>query len=307
MERTQFGVFGEGRLELGSLSIQGGARFEQVVRSALEGNRSVFSPRPPFAEDTVSVVNPRIAASWRMLGGTDWWARAHGGFGTGMRAPSAFEIAFTDNPGLKPEKTRSVEGGVETGWLAGRLVADVLYFRNDFDDLIVTVSRVEGTTSYRSDNISNARSEGVEASVSFRPVAALTVRGGLIGQRTEILANDGRPGAPTPFAVGDRLLRRPDLSGFVDALVTAGRVSGFVRVDNRGDVDDIDPSFGASAGIFVNPGYTTADAGVSVRLLDQVEVFGRVLNLFDKQYEEIYGFPSLGRSVMVGVRLATSR
>ena len=307
VERTQFGVFGEGRLELGSLSIQGGARFEQVVRSALEGNRSVFSPRPAFAEDTVSVVNPRIAASWRMLGGTDWWARAHGGFGTGMRAPSAFEIAFTDNPGLKPEKTRSVEGGVETGWLAGRLVADVLYFRNDFDDLIVTVSRVEGTTSYRSDNISNARSEGVEASVSFRPVAALTVRGGLIGQRTEILANDGRPGAPTPFAVGDRLLRRPDLSGFVDALVTAGRVSGFVRVDNRGDVDDIDPSFGASAGIFVNPGYTTADAGVSVRLLDQVEVFGRVLNLFDKQYEEIYGFPSLGRSVMVGVRLATSR
>ena len=277
------------------------------MRGALEGNNSVFSPRPAFAEDTVSVINPRVAVSWRALGGDDWWARLHGGFGTGMRAPGAFEIAFTDNPGLKPEKTRSFEGGVETGWLDGRLVADVLYFHNDYDDLIVTVSRVAGTTSYRSDNVSNALSEGVEASVSFRPVAALTLRGGLIGQHTEILANDGRPGAPTPFEVGDRLLRRPELAGFVDALVTAGRVSGFVRVDNRGDVDDIDPSFGASAGIFVNPGYTTADAGVSVRLLDQVEVFGRVLNLFDKQYEEIYGFPSLGRSVMVGVRLATSR
>lgn len=307
VERSQFGVFGEGRVELGSLSIQGGARFEQVVRNALEGNPSVFSPRPAFPEDTVSVVNPRIAVSWRAVGGDDWWMRVHGGAGTGMRAPGAFEIAFTDNPGLKPEKTRSIEGGVETGWLAGRLVADVLYFHNNYDDLIVTVSRVEGTTSYRSDNISNARSEGVEASLSFRPVAALTVRGGLIGQHTEILANDGRPGAPTPFEVGDRLLRRPDLTGFVDALVTAGRVSGFVRVDNRSDADDIDPSFGASGGIFVNPGYTTADAGVSVRLLDQVEVFGRVLNLFDKQYEEIFGFPSLGRSVMVGVRLATSR
>ena len=140
----------------------------------------------------------------------------HGGFGTGMRAPGAFEIAFTDNPGLKPERTRSLEGGVETGWLDGRLVADVLYFRNDYDDLIVTVGLVTGTTSYRSDNVSNALSEGVEASVSFRPVAALTVRGGLIGQRTEILANDGRPGAPTPFEVGDPLLRRPELAGFVD-------------------------------------------------------------------------------------------
>jgi outer membrane receptor protein involved in Fe transport len=224
-----------------------------------------------------------------------------------MRAPGAFEIAFTDNPGLKPEKTRSFDGGVETGWLGGRLVADLLYFHNNYDDLIVTVSRVEGTTSYRSDNISNARSSGLEGSVSFRPVAALTLRGGLVGLETRILANDGTPGAPTPFAVGDSLLRRPEVAGFVDVLVTAGRVSGFFRIDSRGDTWDIDPSFGANAGIFVNRGYTTADAGVSARLLDQVEVFGRALNLFDKQYEEIYGFPSLGRSVMVGVRLATSR
>jgi outer membrane cobalamin receptor len=307
VERSQFGLFGEGRAEFGRLSIQGGARFEQVVRNALEGNRSVFSPRPAFAEDTISVVNPRVAVSWRALGGQDWWARVHGGIGTGMRAPGAFEIAFTDNPGLRPEKTRSFEGGLETGWIGGRLVADLLYFHNDYDDLIVTVGRVAGTTSYRSDNISNARSEGVEASVSFRPFAALTVRGGLVGLRTEILANDGTPGAPTPFEVGDSLLRRPELTGFVDALVTVGRVSGFFRVDGRDAAFDIDPSFGANAGIFVNPGYATADAGMSVRLLDQVEVFGRVVNLFDKQYEEIYGFPSLGRSVMVGVRLATSR
>lgn len=307
VERTQFGVFGEGRVEFGSLSIQGGARFEQVVRKALEGNRSVFSPRPSFGEDTVSVVNPRIAVSWRALGNDAWWARVHGGYGTGMRAPGAFEIAFTNNPGLKPEKSRSLEGGVETGWLGGRLVGDVLYFRNTYDDLIVTVGRVTGTTSYRSDNISNAISEGVEGSLSFRPFAALTLRGGVVGQRTEILANDARPDAPAPFEVGDPLLRRPEFAGFADVLVNAGRVSAFFRVDNRGDVPDIDPSFGASAGIFTNPGFTTADAGVSVRLLDQVEIFGRALNLFDRDYEEIFGFPSLGRSVMVGVRLATSR
>jgi len=307
VERTQVGLFGEGRFELGSLSVQGGARFEQVVRNALEGNNSIFSPRPSFGEDTVSVVNPRVAVSWRALGGDAWWARVHGGYGTGTRAPGAFEIAFTDNPGLKPERTRSLEGGVETGWLDGRLVADVLYFRNSYDDLIVTVGRVAGTTTYRSDNISNALSQGVEASLSVRPFPALTVRGGVVGLHTEILANDGRPGAPTPFEVGDPLLRRPELAGFADVLVTAGRVSGFFRVDNRGDTQDIDPSFGVNAGIFTNPGFTTADAGVSVRLLDRVEVFGRALNLLDTQYEEIFGFPSLGRSAMVGVRLATSR
>ena len=44
VERTQLGVFGEGRFELGRLSIQGGARFEQVVRGALEGNTVGLQP-----------------------------------------------------------------------------------------------------------------------------------------------------------------------------------------------------------------------------------------------------------------------
>lgn len=307
VDRTQIGVFGEGRLDLGRLSLQGGARFEQVVRKALEANASVFSPRPAFGEDSVSVVNPRLAVSWRALGGDAWWMRVHGGYGTGMRAPGAFEIAFTNNPGLKPERTRSIEGGVETGWLGGRLVADALYFRNTYDDLIVTVARVPGTFSYTSDNISNALSEGLEAALSFRPVAALTIRGGVVGQHTEILANDGRPGAPTPFDVGDRLLRRPKVAGFADILLTSGRLSGFLRIDSRGNTEDIDPSFGANAGIFTNPGFTTTDVGVTVRLVDQVEVFGRALNLLDRTYEEIFGFPALGRSVTVGVRIATSR
>ncbi len=307
VDRTQVGVFAEGRLDLGRLSVQAGVRGEQVVREALEGNRSVFSPRPSFGEDRVSVVNPRVAISWRALGGDSTWARVHGGYATGMRAPGAFEIAFTNNPGLRPEKTRGFEGGVETGWLGGRLVADALYFLNDYDDLIVTVARVPGTTSYTSDNISNARSDGFEGSVSLRPISALTVRGGVVVQRTEILANDGRPGAPSPFEVGDPLLRRPDVAGFVDVLVSAGRISAFGRVDSRGDARDIDPSFGANAGIFTNPGFTTVDAGLSFRAAGRIEVFGRVLNLLDADYEEIFGFPALGRSALVGVRIAASR
>ena len=307
VERTQVGAFAEGRLERGRLSLQAGVRFEQVVRAALEGNTSVFSPRPSFPEDTVSVVNPRLSVSWRALGSDASWVRLHGNAGAGMRAPSAFEIAFTDNPGLEPERTVSLDAGIEAGWLGGRLVVDALYFHNDYDDLIVTVGRIAGTTSYRSDNISNARAQGAEATVSVRPIAAVTVRGGYVFLDTEILANDDRPDAPAPFAVGDALLRRPAHSGFADVLIAAGRVSGFVRVDSRGDTRDIDPSFGANAGVFENPGFTTTDAGVSMRLLARLDVFARVTNLFDVRYEEIYGFPALGRGVMAGVRIAASR
>ncbi len=126
----------------------------------------------------------------------------------------------------------------------------------------------------------------------------------MVAQRTRILDNDGGSGAPSPFVAGDRLLRRPAVSGFVDVQATAGRVSAFFRTDARGNTRDIDPSFGAGAGIFTNPGFTTVDAGVSIRLPGGVDVFGRALNLFDRSYEEIFGFPALGRSAMVGVRIA---
>jgi outer membrane cobalamin receptor len=33
-------------------------------------------------------------------------------------------------------------------------------------------------------------------------------------------------------------------------------------------------------------------------------VFARVTNLFDRQYEDVLGYPALGRSIIVGVRVA---
>ncbi|MGI8672842.1 MAG: TonB-dependent receptor [Luteitalea sp.] len=309
IRRSQLGLFGEARAERGPLSVQAGVRIERISRDALEANRSVFSPRPSFPQDTRTAVNPRLSASWRLAGSEAWWARLRGNVGTGIRAPGAFEIAFTDNPGLQPERSVSVDAGVETGWLGGRLVTDALYFRNSYDDLIVTVGRAFANASiYRSDNISNARAEGVEVTVSVRPVTALTIRGGYVGQRTEILANDGGSGrAPTPFSVGDRLLRRPAHGGFADLMLAVGRASGFVRVDGRAQARDIDPSFGANAGIFDVAGFTTVDAGVTIGLRREIDLVVRATNLLDRAYEEIFGFPSMGRSVMAGVRLATGR
>ena len=84
-------------------------------------------------------------------------------------------------------------------------------------------------------------------------------------------------------------------------------MSGLYRIDGRGETRDIDPSFGASLGILDNPGFTTADLGGTGRVFRHLDVFGRVTNLFDRDFEEILGFPALGRSVVVGVRVAAGR
>jgi outer membrane receptor protein involved in Fe transport len=81
----------------------------------------------------------------------------------------------------------------------------------------------------------------------------------------------------------------------------------FADFMSRSQVLDVEPSFGASGGLFFTPGYAVINAGASVRLTRGVDAYARVLNLADNHYEETLGFPALGRSGMVGVRFAASR
>jgi outer membrane cobalamin receptor len=306
--RSLAGLFAEGRVTRGRISLQAGVRAERISRDALAGNADPWQPRPPFAVDVVTSVNPRASISVGLRERGSSWTRLRANAGTGIRPPGAFEIAFTDNPGLKPERSRSLDAGIEQGWLDGRLVVDAAVFWNRYDDLIVTVGRsLADASRYISDNISNARTRGLETTLAARPTRAVTARAGYVWLSTAILAVDGTGVAPAPFSVGDRLLRRPTHSGFMDVLLQTGRVSGFFRVDGRGRALDIDPSVGASGGLYDTSAYASADAGLAFAVHPRVQANLRVTNLFDRQYEEILGFPAPRRAVMVGVRVAAGR
>jgi outer membrane receptor protein involved in Fe transport len=90
-------------------------------------------------------------------------------------------------------------------------------------------------------------------------------------------------------------------------MFTRGRVTAFARVGARGRVLDVEPSYGAFGGLFHNAGHATTDAGLSLRLAGPVELVVRVANLFDRRYEETFGFPAPGRSAMAGLRIAAGR
>ena len=64
--------------------------------------------------------------------------------------------------------------------------------------------------------------------------------------------------------------------------------------------DDVDPiTFErAEAG-----SYTTGDIALAYSLWDGVEVTGRVLNVLDKDYQEVLGYPAQGRRYFFGLRL----
>jgi outer membrane cobalamin receptor len=311
VERGAAGFFVETRPLLGDRGVATvGLRVERIARRGLEADG--FS-RPAFETQTVWSANPKLALAWfaRPGGGPDQavlgWTKLRMGAGRGIKAPTAFEIAFTDNPDLQPERSLSVDAGIEQSFWNTRLVADATWFRNSYDDLIVTVGQsLSGASRYRTDNIANARAQGLELGASWRPVAAVAVRGSWSWLRTEVLDIDNVPGqAPAPYRVGDRLARRPRSSGSLDIRWAASRASAFVAMSGRGSMLDLEPNF-ASA-LYDNDGFVTTTIGGSVRLHGAFDLYGRVSNAFDSDYEDVFGFPALGRSLSIGVRVTTGR
>jgi outer membrane receptor protein involved in Fe transport len=313
IDRRVFGTFGEARWAVHDrVSIQAGLRAEYITRKALGSEPSGFPPRPTFEDDTVVSVNPKVSVSWLLSPdgpgqGANAWTRVHAAGGTGIRPPDAFEIAFTNNPDLKPERSRSLELGVTQAFAGGAIYLDATAFFNQYDDLIVSVGSLSDVSSYSTDNISNARARGLETSAAWRATSGVGVKGTYTFLDTEIRAVDGLAQAPSPYQVGDRLLRRPTHQGSLVLDWTMSRATVFAALNARGETLDAEPAFGPSGGLYENPGRTLVDLGGGYTLVRGLELFARVLNLFDKDYEEVLGFPSPGRTAFAGVRIAARR
>ena len=312
INRRVIGTFGEARWNAHErFTLQAGLRAEHILRKQLAADPLGFTPRPEFDDDSVVSVNPKVSASWLLTpslpsSGAPAWTRLHFAAGTGIRPPDAFEIAFTDNPELKPERSRSLEAGLTQALSGGAIQLEVTGFFNRYDDLIVSVGSLQDVSRYRTDNVSNARARGLEASAAAR-ARQVGVRGTYTFLDTEILAIDGLAQAPSPYQVGDPLLRRPRHQGSITVDWTIPRASMFAELHARGSTLDAEPAFGPSGGLYENPGRTIVDMGGSFRVVRGVEVFARVLNLFDREYEEVLGYPAPGRTAFAGVRIAARR
>ena len=139
IERSVLGVFGEGRWNAGDrATITAGVRGEHITRDALPGDplrlpaAAGLSGRDrQFGESEDCRQLPRR----RLAGRRPRVDAPQGAFGTGIRPPDAFEIAFTDNSGLKPERSKSGEFGVTQTLAGGAVQIDATAFFNSLHGL----------------------------------------------------------------------------------------------------------------------------------------------------------------------------
>ncbi|MEN2975913.1 TonB-dependent receptor [Tistrella bauzanensis] len=230
----------------------------------------------------------RLTAAW-VIDGTG--TRLRTSYGTGVKNPTLFELfgysaSYRGNPDLKPERAKGWDAGVEQSFLNGRVTADLGYFRQDIDRLI----QGTGDTSINLDGTS--RIDGIEASLTLRPVGWMDIR-------LAYTYTDGED------ANGEELVRRaPHVASadiatrFLDDRARAG-----VSVVHNGEQKDWAYDASYTRSIVTLDAYTLVGLTAAYDLTDRAEIFGRVDNLFDEQYQEVLGYGSRGRAAYAGLRM----
>jgi outer membrane cobalamin receptor len=303
--RDNGGVYWENRITLGRLFINAGLREEIYQTPFIPGNLNGFPPRPDFAQRTDTRLNPKISGAYFLPTGQ----HLHASYGTGIRPAGGSDLAFTNNPALKPERTSSYDIGVEQRFWNDRLSLDATYFRSRYRDLIVSLGgSLASLSRFSTDNIANARAEGTELSGQFRPSSWISVTGSYTWLDTKVLSLDGGSGLVQQYyTVGQPLLRRPKHSGSFLATFHRGRLDANITGYTRARTLDVEPNFGASAGEYNNPGYRSVGVNLNYRIRGNMTVYANVHNVLNARYEEIYGYPAPLLNVVAGVKWSLSR
>ena len=204
-----------------------------------------------------------------------------GSYATGFRAPTINDLFFPgfSNPNLKPEKSKSMDLGVDQKLFQDKLLLTGGFFWNRFRNLI------QLDQNFIPQNVGNALTHGWEVGFQYAVLKNLELR----GQYSWILTRN--------LDTGGRLARRPvDLAsaGLSYQLIDPLRFNLEYRLVG-GRVND-------TANTQKMPSFDVVNVSATYDVTKQWQIFGRVDNLFDKDYEEVLFFGTPIRSVFVGVK-----
>lgn len=250
------------------LDLQAGVRFD---------DNSVFQDATTW----------NVGLSWKLANGI----RLHGSAGTGVVNPSYFELyadafGYTGNPDLQPERNRSIDLGAEFPIFSDRGTLDVTLFREVLTDEITAASTGGGFTYINQTGDSDR--QGVEVRGQVQATDDLSLRMAY----TYIDAKN--PDASVE-------IRRPRHELTLGATLAAFGGRGSVSADLRHVSGNYDTQFWGAYETVALPAFTTVNLAAGYDLNDRVRLTGRIVNVFDADAAETWGYATRGRAVYVGI------
>lgn len=226
----------------------------------------------------------------------------HGSYGEGVAQPTFYDLygffpgSFVGNPDLKPETSRGWEAGVR--WSNGKLALGINGFssrlRNEIVDTFDPVTFLSGTANATG----RSKRDGIELSASWRHADWLNLE----ANYTWLDAGEQRV-AGTALA---REVRRPRSTANLAAWGETGRFSWGASLAYVGARLDTDFDLFPAAVVRLHD-YLLGSVRVGYRVLPQLELYARMENAFDADYQDVVGYNTPGRTVYAGLRVAFGR
>jgi len=213
----------------------------------------------------------------------------HSSVGTGFSPPSSQDKIFGNNFGLRPERDLGWDIGIRQELWNGRVSFGPTYFHNDLSNLI----GFNGL--FQTLNLGAAETQGLEAELRAQPIPDLVFTASYT-----YLDAENTSSTDISQLQGARLPRRPRNELYVSAsYLWWKRLRTVVEakwVNAREELNFGGPNFDIEDYSFVN---IAAEYQVNPHL----SLFGRIDNLANEHYSEVFGFPALGRAAYGGVKL----
>jgi len=253
--------------------------------------------------DFADVGTYRATAAWTAAStGT----RLHASYGTGQKAPTFIERfgffpgQFVGNADLKPETSLGWEAGAEQPLWNDRLRISATYFRETLDNEIDGFAFDPDTFLFTAKNLDG---QSVRRGVEIGAVARVSDTLRFSGSYTYVDATQ-----PDPVSGEDtREIRRPRHSASLngDWRFLAGKAGLNVNLSYVGDQEDffyeVTPPFGTRD--VTLDAYYLASVAASYQLTARTSVYGRVENLLNEDYENVYGYNTPGIGAYAGIRV----
>ncbi len=296
------------------------ARWQPVARLTLSAGVR--------AEDNANFgtrVVPRAGVSYaiRIAQGAVGDTRLHVTYGQGIVEPRfdqsfGSDPCFPGNPGLSPEESWTFHAGIEQKLASDRVRFTADYFDNRFHNIIgflyLTTPPAGCSLTEFNSNLMNfgagagayfntdlARARGANFSGEARITRWLSGSANYTYDSTRTLTAPTDPLNIDPnYLVGSPLLRRPVNSGNVSLNANYWRMNWNISGYFTGQRYDYN-----YPGQIIDPGYALINLAATYNVARGFSIYGRITNLADKQYQEAYGFPALGREFRIGLKYTT--
>ncbi len=247
---------------------------------------------------------PRTALTLLAFRGGEMFSgtRLRFSYATGFKEPRLEETfagppySFA-NPGLKPERVRAFEAGIQQDLFRGKYVFNATYFNNLFRDQInyEEIDLVNFIGQYF--NVNQAFAHGAEIELQAKLRSRLLLNTAYTYTSTEILS-DPAP-IDSQYEPGQPLLRRPKHSATMLLSYLGSRWGANLSGSFVGRRPD-DDFFGFN--INHAAGYVRADVGGWYAISSRVSAYANVENALDRRYNEVVGYPALPVNFRAGFR-----